>query len=182
MKLYDFEGCVVVSLPPGTWNLLEPIINHPINTIRHGPWAMYCLIDPYGRLRGPTSTSPTRSIFVDTKFICEMMRYLCVIVATSAICNSSAFLQVTPFNAAHINNVMSTAHFMGRKVKPSMVDRRKKRAKRTTSPDLETVRTSEKVAVTDIKPSPPPSQKEAAEVIETSSRDAKQIGQKASSS
>eukprot|EP00956_Cyclotella_meneghiniana_P027982 scaffold64206_cov75-Cyclotella_meneghiniana.AAC.1 len=24
--------CVVVSLPPGTWNLLEPIINHPINT------------------------------------------------------------------------------------------------------------------------------------------------------
>ena len=76
---------------------------------------------------------------------------------------------------------MSTAHFMGRKVKPSMVDRRKKRAKRTTSPDLETVRTSEKVAVTDIKPSPPPSQKEEAEVIETSSRDAKQIGQKASS-
>lgn len=113
------------------------------------------------------------------------MRYLCIIFATSTIGTSSAFLQVTPFNAP-INIIgMSTAHFMGRKVKPSMVDRRKKRAKRATSPDLETVRTTEKVSVTEIKPSSPPSQKEE-EVIrsskkKTSSEDVKKIGQKASS-
>lgn len=112
------------------------------------------------------------------------MRYLCIIFATSTIGTSSAFLQVTPFNAP-INIIgMGTAHFMGRKVKPSMVDRRKKRAKRATSPDLETVRTTEKVFVGDIQPSPPPSQKE--EVIrsskkETSSGDVKKIGQKSSS-
>lgn len=67
-----------------------------------------------------------------------------------------------------------------------MADRRKKRAKRTVSPDLETVRSMENKVVRESKPepqtpAPAPVEETASASKETKSKNAEEIGQEAAS-
>jgi hypothetical protein len=102
-----------------------------------------------------------------------MVQYRCLLIAMTALCETRAFLQTTPFyGVASIDT--NTAHFMGRKVKPSMAERRKKRAQRTVHPDLETVRSIDKV----VEP-PPPTPSPTVEA--RPKRDTGEAGQKADS-
>ncbi|KAL7479488.1 hypothetical protein ACHAW6_005213 [Cyclotella cf. meneghiniana] len=67
---------------------------------------------------------------------------LCVAIVT--VWEANAFFNVVPFNR-HVPLQTSTAQFMGRKVKPTMSERRKRRAKRTSSDSvLDTFPTFEK--------------------------------------
>ena len=117
-----------------------------------------------------------------------MTSFLCLIVVITTLGEAVGFLPRKPFigiSPMHSNNAL----FMGRKVKPSMSDRRKKRAKRTVSPNVGSVSSIETDLVKENKPEqpsplPPPSAP-VAEGIGTSestkSKEVEEIGQKASS-
>lgn len=77
---------------------------------------------------------------------------LCVAIVTAWEAN--AFFNVVPFNR-YVPLQTSTAQFMGRKVKPPMSERRKRRAKRTSSDSaLDTFPTFEKNGAS--QPTSPP--------------------------
>ena len=107
--------------------------------------------------------------------------HLLLVLVLIVLYETSAFSNVQPFNVRATINT-STAHFMGKKAKPSMSDRRKKRAQRRVSPDIETIRTIKNDADSDRVQEPPPVQTVEAEVVsEEKSEQADEIDQKAAS-
>ena len=116
-----------------------------------------------------------------------------LLVVFHVLCETSAFsyVNIQPFNRLATVKT-STAHFMGKKMKPSMSERRKKRAKRRVSPDLETVRTISNDVDSDREQETLPQETVETETVETEtveaevvsaeqSEGADEIGQKAES-